>query len=117
MRFEVAANVETWEICFNQRIDRTLGNIADTVKDRSKDAICNAIGRFNTTSIELASRSLISSSERGNASMTANPQQGERRDNNASFENVSELNNTFHEVNANEETWGNYKDELYELPV
>ena len=40
---EILVNVKTLEGCFNERIDRELGNIVDTVEDRIQNAILTAI--------------------------------------------------------------------------
>ena len=36
-------NVKTLERCFNERIDREMNNIVDTVEDRIQNAISNTI--------------------------------------------------------------------------
>ena len=43
---ENAVNVKTWEKCFNERIDREMNNIVDTVEDRIQNAILTAIDRI-----------------------------------------------------------------------
>ena len=40
---ESAVNVKTLERCFNERIDREMSNIVDTVEDRIQNAILAAI--------------------------------------------------------------------------
>ena len=39
---ESTVNVKTLERCFNERIDREMSNIIDTVEDRIQNAILNA---------------------------------------------------------------------------
>ena len=40
---EIPVNMKTLERCFNERIDRDLSNIVDTVEDRVQNAILTAI--------------------------------------------------------------------------
>ena len=40
---ENALNVKTFERCFNERIDREMNNIVETVEDRIQNAILTAI--------------------------------------------------------------------------
>ena len=103
---ENTVNVQTLGKCFNGKIGRKLGNIVDTVEDRIQNANLNAIDNIITPRIELAVRSVNVSSGRDAASITANSERGERIGITASFENVSERSNTFHELNANDETRG-----------
>ena len=55
--------------------------------------------------------------EQDATSDTANLERGERIGITASFENVSEKNNTSRVLNSNDETRGNFPDELSELLV
>ena len=50
-------NVRTSERCFNERIDRELSKIVDTVKDRIQNAISTAIDNIVAPKFELALRS------------------------------------------------------------
>ena len=43
---ESTVNVKTLERCFNQRIDREMSNIVDTVEDKIQNAILTAIGNI-----------------------------------------------------------------------
>ena len=60
---ESAMNVKTLERCFNQRIDREMSNIVDTVEDRIQNAILTAIENIVAPKIELAIESINTSSD------------------------------------------------------
>ena len=87
---ESAVNVKTLERCFNERIDREMSNIVDTVEDRIQNAILAAINNIVAPKIESAIKSINASSGRDVTSVTANSERGERVGINASFENASE---------------------------
>ena len=55
---ENALNVKTLERCFNERIDREMNNIVETVEDRIQNAILTAIDNIVAPNIELAIRSI-----------------------------------------------------------
>ena len=114
---ENAVNVKTLERCLNERIDREMSNIVDTVEDRIQNAILSAIDNIVAPKIELAIRSINASSGRDVASVTANSERGERAGINASFENASENNNILRVSNVNDETRQNIPDEVSELSV
>ena len=114
---ESVVNVKTLERCFNERIDREMNNIVDTVEDRVQNAILSAIENIVAPKIELAIRSINASSGRDATSVTANSERGERVGINASFENASENNNTLRVPNVNDETRLNIPDEVSELSV
>ena len=114
---ESAMNVKTLERCFNERIDREMSNIVDTIEDRIQNAILTAIENIVAPKIELAIRSINASSGRDVTSVTANSECGERVGINASFENASENNNTLRVTNVNDETRHNIPDEVSELSV
>ena len=90
---ESVVNVKTLERCFNERIDREMNNIVDTVEDRIQNAILTAIENIVAPKIELAIRSINASSGRDASNVTANSERGERVGIIASFENASENNN------------------------
>ena len=69
---ESAMNVKTLERCFNERIDREMSNIVDTVEDRIQNAILTAIENIVAPKIELAIRSINASSGRDVTSVTTN---------------------------------------------
>ena len=94
---ENTVNVQTLERCFNEWIDREMGNIVDTVEDRIRNEILNLIDNMITPRIELAARSPNASSGQDAVSVTANSEGGESIGITASFEKVSEKNDTFHE--------------------
>ena len=104
-------NVQTLDRCFIDRIDNEMSISVAMVEDRIQDAIFTAIDIIFTPRIELAVRALNAPSERDAASFSANSERGERIGVTASFENVFERNNTFHEININDETRGKVPDE------
>ena len=110
-------NVNTLERCFNERIDREMNNIVDTVEDRIQNAIVTASENIVAPKIELAIRSINASSGRDATSVTANSERGERVGINASFQNASENNNTLRVPNVSDETRLNIPDEVSELSV
>ena len=112
-----AMSVKTLERCFNERIDREMNNIVDTVEDRIQNAILTAIDNIIVPKIELAIGSVNASSGRDVTSVTANSERGERVGINASFENASENNNTLRVPNVSDETRLNIPDEVSELSV
>ena len=114
---ENALNVKTLERCFNERIDREMSNIVDTVEDRIENAILTAIDNIVAPKIELAIRSINACSGRDVTSMSASSERRERTGINASFENASENNNTLGVTNINDETRYNSQDEVCELPA
>ena len=114
---ENTVKVQTLERCFNERIDWEMGNIVDTVEDKIQNANLTAVDNIITPRIELAVRSINAPSGRNAASLTSNSERGERIGITASFANVSERNNTFHELNANDETRENIPDEVKKLSV
>ena len=61
---ENAMTVKTLERCFNERIDREMNKIVDTVEDRIQNAILAAIDNIVVPKIELAIRSINASSGR-----------------------------------------------------
>ena len=99
-----AMNVKTLERCFNERIDREMSNIVDTVENRIQNAILTAIETIVAPKLELAIRSINASSGRDVTSVTANSERGEHLGINASFENASENNNTLRVANVNDDT-------------
>ena len=86
---ESTINVKTLERCFNERIDREMKNIVDTVEDRRPNAILTAIENIVTPKIELAIRSIFATSGRDVTSGTANSVRGEQVGINAFIENAS----------------------------
>ena len=96
-----------------------MNNIVETVEDRIQNAIFTAIDNIVAPKIELAIRSIITSSGRDVTSVSANAN-SERREHsgiNAFFENASENNNKLNTTNENDETRQNIHDEVSELSV
>ena len=112
-----AMSVETLKRCFNERIDREMSNIVDTVEDRIQKAILTAIENIVAPKIELAIRSINTSSGRDATSVSANSERREHVRISTSFENASENNDTLGVSNANDETRQNIPDEVSELSV
>ena len=112
-----AVSVKSLERCFNERIDREMSNIIDTVEDRIQNAILTAIDNIFAPKIELAIRSINASSGRDVTSVSANSEHREQVGINAAFENASGNNNTLGVSNVNDETRRNIPDELSELSV
>ena len=114
---ESTVNMKTLERCFNERIDREMTNIVDTVEDRVQNAILTAIDNIIAPKIELAIRSINASSGRDVTGVAANSERGEHVGINAYFENASRINNILHVSNLNDETRQNIPDEVSELSV
>ena len=114
---ESTVNVKTLERCFNERIDREMSNIVNTVEDRIQNAILAAIDNIVAPKIEFAIRSINASSGRDVTSVTANSELGEHIGINAPFENAFGNNNILHVSNVNDETRHNIPDEVSELLV
>ena len=114
---ENALNVKTLERCFNERNDREMNNIVETVEERLKNAILTAIDNIVAPKIELAIRSINTSSGRDVTSVSANSERREHAGINAFFENASENNNKLNTTNENDETRQNNQDEVSELSV
>ena len=112
-----AVIVKSLEKCFNERFDRKMGNIIDTVEDRIQNAILTAIDNIVSPKIELAIRSINASSGRDVTSVSANSERREQVGINTSFENASGNNNTLGVSNVNDETRHDIPDEVGELSV
>ena len=112
-----AMTVKTLERCFNERIDRELSSIVDTVEDRIQNAILTAIENIVAPKIELAVRSINAASGRDATSVSANSERRERVGVNASLENASRNNDTLDVSNVNDETRHNIPDEVSELSL
>ena len=114
---ENALNVKTLERCFNERIDREMSNIVDTLEDRIQNAVLTAIDNIVTPKIELAIRSINASSGRDVTSASGNSERREYEGINTSFENTSANNRTLGMANTNDETRLDFHDGVSELPV
>ena len=114
---ENALNVKILERCFNERIDREMSNIVDTVEDRIQNAVLTAIDNIVTPKIELAIRSINASSGRDVTSASGNSERREYEGINASFENASANNRTLGMANTNDETRHDFHNGVSELPV
>ena len=112
-----AMNVKTLERCFNERTDREMNNIVDTVEDRIQNAILAAVDNIVAPKIELAIRSIYAPSGRDVTSVSANSEGREHAGMKAPFENASENNNTIGVTNTNDEARRNSQDGVSELPV
>ena len=114
---ENTINVKTLERCFNERIDREMSNIVDTVEDRIQNATLTAIDNIVAPKIELANGSIDACSGRDAISVSAISERREQIGINTFFENASGENNTLGVSNVNDETRHNIPDEVSELPV
>ena len=112
-----ARTVKSLERCFNEKIDREMSNIIDTVEDRIRNAILTAIDNIVAPKIELAIRSMNASPGRDVTSVSAISERREQVGINASFENASGNNNTLGVSNVNDETGHNIPDEVKDLSV
>ena len=112
-----AMSVKTLERCFNERIDREMSNIVDTVEDRIQNAILTAIDNTVTPKFELAIRSINASSGQDATSVSATSEGREHVGINAFFENASGNDNTLGVPNVNDETRHDIPDEVSELSV
>ena len=112
---ENALNVKTLERCFNERIDREMSNIVDTVEDRIQNAILVAIDNIVAPKIELAIRSINASSGRDVTSVSGNSERRDHERINTSFGSASENNSTLGLTNTNDETRRNPHDRVSEL--
>ena len=99
---ESTVNVKTLERCFNERIDREMSNIIDTVEDRIQNATLTAIENIVPPKIELAIRSINAASGRDATSVSVNSELREHVGINAFFENASGNNNTLGVSNVND---------------
>ena len=107
---ENAVNVKTLERFFNERIDKEMSSIVDTVEDRIQNAILTALDNIVAPKIELAIGSTKASSGRDATSVAASSERGEHVGLNASFENASGNNNVLHVPNGSYETRNNISD-------
>ena len=114
---ENVINVKILERCFNERIDREMNNIVDTIEDRIQNAILTAIDTVIAPKIGLAIRSINASSGRDATNVSANSERREHVGINASFENASRNNDTLDVSNVNDETRDNILDEVSVLSV
>ena len=112
-----AMRVKILERCFNEKIDREMSNIIDTVEDTIQSAILTAIDDIVTPKIELAIRSINASSGRDVTSVSTNSERREHVGINAPFENASRNDDTLGVSNVNDETRHNNPDEVSELSV
>ena len=112
-----AMSVKTLERCFNERIDREMSNIIDTVEDRIQKAILAALENIVAPKIELAIRSTNASFGRDATSESANSERREHARISTSFENASGNNDTLGVSNVNDETRQNIPDEVSDLSV
>ena len=57
-----AMNVQMWERCLSDSLDREMGNIVETVENRIQNAVLTAMDNIIDPSIELVVKSLYASS-------------------------------------------------------
>ena len=112
-----AMNAKTLERCFNEKIDREMSNIVDTVEGGIQNAILTDIDNIVAPKIELAIRSKNAPSGRDATNVSANSERREYVGIITSFENASGNNNTLGVSKVNDETRHNILDEVRELSV
>ena len=105
--------VRTLERCFEERIDRAMGNITGSIKNW----IQNAIRTTFAPKVVLAVRSRNSSSGRDATSVMMNSEHGEHIGIAGFFGNVSDRENTLHALKTNDETRDIFPEEVGELSV
>ena len=110
-------SVKTLERCFNERIDREMSKIIDTVEDMIQNAILTPIGNIVAPKIDLAIKSIKASSGRDVTSVSANSERREHVGINAPFENATGNNDTLDVSNVNDETRHNIPDDVSGLSV
>ena len=94
-----------------------MSNIVDTVEDRIQSAILTAINNILAPKIELALKSIKTSSGRDATNLAANSEREEQKGIHATFRNASENNKVLHVSNVNDDTRDNIPDEVSELSV
>ena len=104
-------------MCFNERIDREMSNVVDTVEDMIQNAILTVIYNIVAPKFELGIRSINVSSGQDATSVAANSECREHVGIIVSFENASGNNNVQQVSNGNDETRNNFPDEVSELSV
>ena len=116
---ENVVNVKTLERCFNERIDRKMSNIVDTVDERIQNSLLTAIENIVApkTKTELAIRSTNASSGRDVTSVTANSERAENIGINTLFEDASGNKSIPYASNVIDETRHNIPNEVSELSV
>ena len=88
-----AMNVETFERFFNERIDKEMSNIVDTVEDRIQNGILTAFDNIIAPKSDLAIRSINASSGRDATTVSANSERRKYAGFNTPFEIASGNNN------------------------
>ena len=114
---ENAVNVKTLERYFNERIDKEMNNIVDTLENKIQNAILTPIDNIVAPKFELAIRSINASSGQNLTNVVENSESREHVGINASFENASGNSNVQQVSNGNVETRNNISDEVSELSV
>ena len=114
---EKTVNLQTSERCFNESIDRELVNLVDTVEDTIQNAILTAMDIIIIPRVELALRPMNVSFRQNAAIVMGSSEREEHKVISASFENVSERNNTLYELSTNDESRRNVPGEVIELSV
>ena len=109
--------VKTLERCFNEKIDREVGNIVDTVEDKIQNTILAAIDSEITLEIDLVIRSKNEPFGQDTTGVMASWDLGEHIGITAPSENVSQRNNTLHVLNTKNETRKKTPDEVSEVLV
>ena len=93
---ESTVNVKSLQRCFNEKTDREISDIVDSVEERIQNAILTTIDNIVAPKIELAIRLINASSGRDATSVTANSERGEHVRMGSSFENASGNSKVLH---------------------
>ena len=105
---EISVIVEILECCLADRIDKEKRKVVETVEKRIKKAILTATDYFITLPIELALKSINAFSGPDVANFRAKSKHAELIRITTCFEHLSDTNNTFHKLNVNYETRGDF---------
>ena len=106
-----------WKIlekCFNESIDKEMGNFVDTVEDRIQNSILASIDSIVDLKMELAIRSKNASSGQDATSVAESSERGEHIGITNPFGSVSDGNNTLNVLTTNKETQNKIPDKVSE---
>ena len=74
---ENVVNVKTLKMCFNEKIDKEMVKITDTIENRIQNAILAAMDSFITPKIKLAIKTIKALCGRDATSVVASSERGE----------------------------------------
>ena len=114
---ENTADVQTLKRCIPDKFAREMGKVVERVEEKIQIAILAARDNIITPAVELSVRTMNASSSLDATRVTAYLGRGERIGINAPFENVSDRDKNFHDLNVSDETRGKVPDEVSVFPV